>query len=122
MLECDLKMNFDKLRAKWELERAKRRAEAESRLRALEMKAPEVFRRFEIKRAIVFGSAAARASREASDIDLLVMPLEQSLYWEFRRELRDALGYEVDLYTQADDPSLVSNIVKRGEVIYDAEH
>lgn len=49
------------------------------------------------------------------------MPLAQEEYWNFRRELEEALGYPLDLHTQADDPTLVAKILERDEVVYDAD-
>ncbi|MEX2534770.1 MAG: nucleotidyltransferase domain-containing protein [Trueperaceae bacterium] len=113
-------MKFDKVRAKWERERSMRAAEAEQRRLAVKDKGPAVFERFGVRRAVIFGSTAIGASHSRSDIDLLVMPLEQRRYWEFRHALESALGYPLDLYTQADDPLLVNKIVERGDVVYDA--
>jgi predicted nucleotidyltransferase len=114
-------MGFEKLYARWERERADRLTEAARRRDALVRKGFEVFERHRIMKAVLFGSAMRGTSRKSSDIDVLVMPLEQARYWVFRRELEEALGYPVDLYTQADDAVLVGKILERGEVIYDAE-
>lgn len=114
-------MGFEKLKARWERERADRRAQAKSRRDAIERKGASVFDRYGITKAVLFGSAVQGRSRADSDIDLLVMPLDQERYWEFRHDLEEALGYPLDLYTQADDPRFVRKVLERGEVVYDAE-
>ena len=58
-------------------------------------------------------------SGEMSDIDILVMPLNNSLYWEFRHDLEDAIDLPIDLYTDLDDPIFVEKIIARGETIYE---
>ncbi|MEX2540247.1 MAG: nucleotidyltransferase domain-containing protein [Trueperaceae bacterium] len=114
-------MGFEKLKARWRRERRQRRGQAQARRDALRSKAVPVFERFGIEKAFLFGSVAKGASRTDSDIDLLVTPLEQESYWDFRRALQVALDYELDLYTQADDPVLVNKIKERDELLYDAK-
>jgi hypothetical protein len=54
-----------------------------------------------------------------SDIDILVLPLENSQYWDFRHELEEAVDMLIDLYTDLDDRFLVEKIISRGETIYE---
>jgi predicted nucleotidyltransferase len=114
-------MSFEKLKARWKREQRESSEEARARLEALLGKAVLVFERYRIERVFVFGSLARGTSRADSDIDLLVLPLDQTSYWDFRRDLQEVLEYEIDLYTQADDPTLVKRIQERGELIYDAQ-
>ncbi len=67
---------------------------------------------------VLFGSAAENRSRTDSDIDLFVRPLKGDNYWDFIRELEDALDLPVDVYTDTDDEIFVKKILERGEVIY----
>jgi predicted nucleotidyltransferase len=115
-------MGFEKLKARWTNERLLRRREARLRREALLGKAIPVFERYGVARAVVFGSVARGSTHSESDIDLLVMPLEQRNYWDFRRALEEVLDYQIDLYTQADDSVLVKKIQERGDLIYDAQH
>lgn len=114
-------MSFEKLRARWDRERKQRIAEAEARRRAIAEVAPPLFQRYGVRKAVLFDSAAFGSSTKSSDIDLLVIPPAQERYWQFRRELQEVLGYDLDLFTQADDPDFVEKVLKRGEVIFYAE-
>jgi predicted nucleotidyltransferase len=115
-------MSFEKLKARWKREQRKSSEEARARREALLDKGALVFERYRIERVFIFGSLARGTSRADSDIDLLVFPLDQTSYWDFRRDLQEVLEYEIDLYTQADDPTLVKKIQEHGELIYDAQH
>lgn len=79
----------------------------------------KVFQKYGVRKAIVFGSVASGFSRETSDIDILVMPLENSRYWDFRHELEEAVELPIDLYTDSDDPDFVEKIKSRGEILYE---
>jgi len=78
-----------------------------------------VFKKFYIRKVIVFGSVADGVCGETSDIDILAMPLKNSEYWDFRYELEEAVDLPIDLYTDLDDPILVQKIMSRGETIYE---
>jgi predicted nucleotidyltransferase len=78
-----------------------------------------VFKKFGIRKVIVFGSVAEGVCGEMSDIDILVMPLKNSQYWDFRYELEEAVDLRIDLYTDLDDPVLVEKITSRGETLYE---
>lgn len=114
-------MGFEKLKARWERERKSRAAAAHTRLEALDEVGPPLFRRYGVRKAVLFGSTARGSGGSSPDIDLLVMPLPAERYWEFRRELEEALGCRLDLYTQADDPTFVDKVLRRGKVVFDAE-
>ena len=60
---------------------------------------------------VVFGSVADGVCGEMSDLDILVMPLKNSQYWDFRYELEEAVNLPIDLYTDSDDPILVKKII-----------
>ena len=56
-----------------------------------------------------------------SDIDILVMPLDNSLFWQMRAELEEVVNAPVDLYTDRDDPQFTQKIVERGVKIYEIQ-
>lgn len=112
-------MDYGKLKQKWVDERQKRRKTSEKlRLKVLSKGGP-VFQRFGIKKAFLFGSVQDVRCDDASDIDLLVIPLSGDTYWVFRHELEQALECEVDVYMQDDDPGFAKKIQERGEVVYE---
>ena len=113
-------MTFDKLKERWQQRGRERERDNAARRAALRAVAPAVFARYGIKRAVLFGSLAEGRSRPGSDVDLLVMPLPATEFWEFWRDLEEAVGKPVDLLTDTDDPVLVKKILERGEVIYEA--
>ena len=67
----------------------------------------------------MFGSVADGVCSEMSDIDILVMPLKNTQYWDFRYELEEAVDLPIDLYTDLDDPIMVEKIISRGETLYE---
>jgi predicted nucleotidyltransferase len=78
-----------------------------------------VFEKYGIDKVVVFGSVANGVCSEMSDIDILVLPLKNSQYWDFRHELEEAVDMPIDLYTDLDDRFLVEKIISRGETIYE---
>jgi predicted nucleotidyltransferase len=113
--------SWNGLKKRWAEERAGRKALADQRRRALAARGPAIFARYGICRAVVFGSVTAARCRGSSDLDLLVLPLANQDYWDFRRELEEALGFPVDLYTDRDDPTFVEKILARGETVYEVQ-
>jgi predicted nucleotidyltransferase len=111
---------FEKLKQRWQQEATYRVQQADLRKAALH-NSQNVFEAFGLKKVVLFGSVAQGQSHPESDLDVLVMPLPQPEYWRFRAALQEATGFEVDVYTQADDPSWVAKILARGEVIYETQ-
>jgi predicted nucleotidyltransferase len=112
---------FAKLRARWQKERTEReRWSAELRRRLIERGGP-VLGAYGVREAWLFGSVADGKPRSDSDLDLLVMPIAVEHYWSLRRDLEDAVGRPLDLYTQDDDPIFVSKVKARGELIYEVQ-
>ena len=107
---------FKKRRAA-ELERHKIRSDR-VKLLLLE-RGLSVFSKFGVCKVIVFGSVADGVCSEMSDIDILVMPLKNTQYWDFRYELEEAVDLPIDLYTDLDDPIMVEKIISRGETLYE---
>ncbi|MEW6487382.1 MAG: nucleotidyltransferase domain-containing protein [Thermodesulfobacteriota bacterium] len=114
-------MAYEKLRARWAEERRSREARSEALRRRIEACGPLLFRRYHVQKAVLFGSAAEGRSSERSDVDLFVTPLDSETYWELRRELEEALGAPVDLYTEGDDPTFTRKVLTRGIVVYAAQ-
>ena len=71
--------------------------------------------------AYMFGSIAEGRAGMASDVDLLVIGAKAADYWDLRRDLEEALGRPLDLFTQDDDRVLVTKIMARGKLIYGPE-
>jgi predicted nucleotidyltransferase len=112
-------MAFENLRKRRVFEYERRKIRSERFKMSLSERGLAVFRKFGINRVIVFGSVVDGSCLETSDIDILVMPLKNSQYWDFRHELEEAVDLPIDLYTDLDDPVLVDKIMSRGETIYE---
>ena len=112
-------MAFEKLWKRRAVDRKNRRIRSERFKRLLLERGFAVFEKFGIRKVIVFGSVADGVCGEASDLDILVMPLKNSQYWDFRYELEEAVDLPIDLYTDLDDPILVKKIISRGETLYE---
>ena len=112
-------MKFDKLRQRWEKDRIRRQKDSEMRREMLKKKAIPVFKKYNISKAVLFGSSVENRIRSDSDIDLFVRPLPASVYWEFVRELEETIGLPVDMVTDSDDEVFVKKILERGEVLYE---
>ncbi|MGC4129219.1 MAG: nucleotidyltransferase domain-containing protein [Bergeyella sp.] len=92
----------------------------------------EVFSRYKVVRAYLFGSAVRNDFNENSDVDFLIHfdknlkdPLEKGkLWWDLHDELRDLLGREIDLVTENSlkNPYFIQELNKTKFLIYDSEH
>ncbi len=112
-------MAFEKLEKRRAVERERRKIRSE-RVKSLLLELGiAVFKKFAIRKVIVFGSVADGICGDRSDLDILVMPLKNSQYWDFRYELEEAVGLPIDLYTDLDDPIFVEKITSRGETLYE---
>jgi predicted nucleotidyltransferase len=112
-------MIFEKFINRRAVERQKRKNRSE-RIKSLVLeRGRTVFKKYGICKVVVFGSVANGVYGEKSDIDILVMPLKNSQFWDFRFELEEAVDLPIDLYTDLDDPIFVEKIISRGETIYD---
>jgi predicted nucleotidyltransferase len=111
---------FSKLKDRWhsQIENQKRRARQHQA--SLHNKGPELFQKYAIETAILFGSVLNGKCSSNSDIDLLLIPLTESDFWKIRYELEETLGCRIDLYSQSDDPQFIEKIKQRGKVIYAA--
>ena len=112
-------MIFEEFINRRAVERQKRKNRSE-RIKSLVLeRGRTVFKKYGICKVVVFGSVANGLYGEKSDIDILVMPLKNSQFWDFRFELEEAVDLPIDLYTDLDDPIFVEKIISRGEIIYD---
>jgi predicted nucleotidyltransferase len=112
------KMAFEKLKKRRAVQREGRKIRSKRLKSLLLERGLAVFKKFGICKVIVFGSVADGVCGEMSDIDILVMRLKNSQYWDFRYELEEAVGLPIDLYTDLDDPILVEKIITRGQTLY----
>ncbi len=112
-------MAFEKLKKRRAVQREGRKIRSERLKSLLLERGLIVFKKFGICKVIVFGSVADGVCGEMSDIDILVMRLKNSQYWDFRYELEEAVGLPIDLYTDLDDPILVEKVITRGETLYE---
>jgi predicted nucleotidyltransferase len=112
-------MAFEKLEKRRALKREDQKIRSERFKALLLERGVPVFEKYSIHKAIVFGSVANGVCGERSDIDILVMPLKNSQFWDFRYDLEGAVDLPIDLYTDLDDPTFVERIIKRGETIYE---
>ncbi|EFK11262.1 nucleotidyltransferase domain protein [delta proteobacterium NaphS2] len=114
-------MHYNKLKEKWALETAQRKAFSSRLKMKLREKGFPIFKRYGISKAVLFGSLQHGQCHDRSDIDLLVFSLDTNQYWDFRHDLEQALDYPLDVYTQTDDPVFVQKVLKRGEKIYEVQ-
>ena len=101
-------MAFEKLQKRGAIERERRKIRSEHLKTLLLKRGIALFNKFDIRKVIVFGSVADGACGEMSDLDILVMPLKNSRYWDFRYELEEAVYLPIDLYTDLDDSCLLA--------------
>ncbi|CAD7766639.1 MAG: hypothetical protein DNFNHJIP_00037 [Candidatus Argoarchaeum ethanivorans] len=112
-------MTFEKLKQKWIKDKKRRRAAASEMKNRLLTRGEPIFKKYGINKVVIFGSVADGRCGLTSDIDILVQPLSGEKYWEFRREIEDAVNSTIDLYTIGDDPVFVKKILSRGETVYE---
>jgi predicted nucleotidyltransferase len=70
----------------------------------------EIFKRHQVKKAYVFGSAVTDRFNESSDVDFLIEPLEPGdepdpvvrgeILWDLYYALQDLFGRKVDMVTR----------------------
>lgn len=110
--------DFSKLKARWEREREERHAASERLSAQVRHVATPILQSYGATRAYLFGSIAQCRAGPESDVDLLVLGVSPTAYWDLRRDLEQALGRPLDLFTQDDDPVFVAKVMARSPVIY----
>ena len=111
--------SFEKLMQRRALERKARKMHSKRLKHLLLERGSTIFEKYGIRKVVVFGSVADGVCGEMSDLDILVIPLKNKQYWDFRYELEEAVDLPIDLYTDSDDPVLVKKIILRGETLYE---
>jgi predicted nucleotidyltransferase len=109
---------FDKAKKRWAQERSEQADRAQLFKRLLLEKGTQIFQKYKIREVYLFGSVALGRCHQGSDIDIYVSDLSETLYWEFRHQLEEAIQLPVDLYTNCDDSAFVQKIIERGEKVY----
>ena len=112
-------MSLEKLKHRRAAMRRERRIRSERVKSLLLERGISVFRKYGISKVVVFGSVSDGTPDTLSDVDLLVMPLKNIHYWDFRHELEEEVDLPIDLYTDLDDADFVDKILDRGETIYE---
>ena len=116
-----MQAGFDKLIADWKRQKRDRKTRSEIIRRRIGEKGMDLFVRYGIEKVILFGSIEKDEGDDRSDVDLYVEPLPPDRYWQFRRELEEAIEISLDLYTAGDDPVFIRKILERGRVIYEPQ-
>lgn len=110
---------FSKLKERWNKQIDEQQNIALQRRSALLNKGTTIFEKYSIKKAFLFGSVLEKKCTLSSDIDILLISLNDDDYWKIRFDLEEALGFPVDIYSHSDDPQFIKKIMERGEVIYE---
>ena len=91
-------------------------------LKEIKLICNEVFNKFDVNFAYLFGSYAKNKARENSDIDILVdIPLDGIIYFELVETLRENLHKKIDLLDLnqlSNNLELTKEILKDGIKIY----
>lgn len=82
-------------------------------------KAVRVYKKYNIKKAFIFGSVLNEECYDKSDIDLLVCGLSPKEFWSCQCELEDIMERRVDLYDETDEAEFVQKVMQRGRLIYE---
>jgi len=112
-------ITFTKLQKKWVKAAEERKKNAAKAKQKLLQGGTAVFKKYDIEKAVIFGSLIEQRFEGQSDIDIFVRYLSNDKFWEFRRDLEEAVGLPIDLYTDKDEKVFVRKILSRGEVIYE---
>jgi predicted nucleotidyltransferase len=113
-------MHFNKLKAKIEKENELNRQRAATLKAKLTQDGVAIYKRYQLRKVIIFGSLTDRHFSGRSDVDIYVEPLDNQKYWEFRHALEDLLDADIDLHSDKDDLNFIKKIIDRGEIIYEA--
>jgi predicted nucleotidyltransferase len=103
-------MAFEKFKKRRAAELARRKIRSDRVKLLLLERGLSVFSKFGVSKVIVFGSVADGVCSEMSDTDILVMPLKNNQYWDFRYELEEAVDLPIDLYTDLDIQSWLKRL------------
>ena len=110
---------FHSLEEKWDRDKKERIARSKEARDRLIRDGQSIFKEFNIKKAILFGSVLENRMSGSSDVDILVTPLTADQFFSFQCRLENKLNLTVDLHTLDEDSKFVEKMIKRGEVIYE---
>ena len=110
--------SYEKLIERWSQEKKEQQARAAEFKKRLLKNGTPIFKRYNLQAVYLFGSVASGKSSENSDLDLYVSDLPSARYWQFRRDLEEAVQLPIDLYTDGDDSGFIEKIIARGEKVY----
>jgi predicted nucleotidyltransferase len=110
---------FNALHNKWkQMEQDRHTYSKEVRRRLIE-EGIDIFKRYKIKKVVLFGSVLENRMGDTSDVDILVDPLSAEDFFSFQCSLEEKLNIPVDLHTMNEDKKFIEKILDRGEVIYE---
>jgi predicted nucleotidyltransferase len=110
---------FNALHNKWkQMEQDRHIYSKEVKRRVIE-DGKEIFKKYRIKKVVLFGSVLENRMSVTSDVDILVDPLSAEDFFSFQCSLEEKLNLPVDLHTMNEDRKFVEKILERGEVIYE---
>ena len=98
---------FRNLKKRWNSQIAEQQNIATQRKSALLGDGAAIFEKYSIKKVFLFGSVLEKKCTANSDIDILLIPLNDGDYWKIRFDLEETLGFPIDVYSQSDDPQFV---------------
>ena len=109
---------FYGLHRKWQQEREDRHKRSMAIKSKLAQEGPEIFRKFKLKKVILYGSVLENTMNKSSDIDIMVDYLPPEKFFTFQCQLEEKLNILVDLHTMDEDEQFTRKVLQRGEVIY----
>jgi len=115
----EVQKSFHALHGKWQQERETRHKRSLLTKCKLIQEGRVIFRKFKIKKVILYGSVLENNMREKSDIDILVDFLPPDKFFAFQCQLEDLLNVPVDVHTMDEDEQFTRKVLQRGEVIYE---
>jgi predicted nucleotidyltransferase len=80
---------------------------------------PEIFKKFQLKKVILYGSVLEERMGEMSDVDLLVDYLPPDKFFAFQCLMEEVLNIPVDVHTMDEDAAFTNRVLQQGEVIYE---
>lgn len=110
---------FSSLKNKWKNEKQDRHSRSKDVRKRLVEDGKDIFKKFNVKKVILFGSVLENRMSLKSDIDILVDPLPADLFYSFHCQLEEKLNLTIDLHTMGDDSKFIEKILQRGEVVYE---
>jgi len=110
---------FHALHEKWGHEREIRKRRSQTVKSQLIQQGKELFKKFQVKKVVLYGSVLENNMREDSDIDIMVDFLSPDIFFSFQCQLEELLNIPVDVHTMDEDKKFTRKVLQRGEVIYE---